>query len=121
MARGVNTVKLIFQLWTYDRSAILANKSVKIKKAEIAKQSEMAKKLKVAKGYWTLEMAPPGADEMQRLQSDLALAKEFMKTGCYKFLTVKQAWLLFLVVIEVALWFYLGETIGKMHVVGYKI
>ncbi|KAG6463692.1 hypothetical protein O3G_MSEX014022 [Manduca sexta] len=46
---------------------------------------------------------------------------EFMRSGCYRYLTIKQAWLLFLVGTEVTLWFFLGETIGKMHLVGYKV
>ncbi|XP_060810693.1 ATP synthase subunit g, mitochondrial-like [Amyelois transitella] len=91
-------------------------------KADRAAKSELAKKIKVIKGFYTLEMAPPVSDnEMKKLFSDLALVKEFIQTGCYKFITVKQAWLLFLVGTEVGLWFYLGETIGKMHIVGYKV
>ncbi|XP_053601180.1 ATP synthase subunit g, mitochondrial-like [Plodia interpunctella] len=90
-------------------------------KAERAAKSELGKKIKVLKGFYTLEMAPPTGNEMQKLQSDLALVKEFIKTGCYKFITVRQAWLLILVGTEIGLWFYLGETIGKMHLVGYKV
>ncbi|XP_026764602.1 ATP synthase subunit g, mitochondrial-like [Galleria mellonella] len=93
---------------------------IKEKTAQASK-SELVKKIRVAKEYYRLEMAPPTANEMQKLQADLALVKEFIQSGCYKFLTVKQAWLLFLVGTEVALWFYLGETIGKMHIVGYKV
>ncbi|KAL0850343.1 hypothetical protein ABMA28_012173 [Loxostege sticticalis] len=90
-------------------------------KAAQARQSEIAKKIKVAKGYYTLEMAPPSGGEMQKLLADLALVKEFFKSGCFKYLTVRQAWLLILVGTEVGLWFFLGETIGKMHIVGYKV
>ncbi|XP_059047493.1 ATP synthase subunit g, mitochondrial-like [Achroia grisella] len=90
-------------------------------KAARASKSKLAKKIRVAKGYYSLEMAPPTFNEIQKLRTDLAVVKEFLQSGCYKFLTVKQAWLLTLITIEVALWFYLGETIGKMHIVGYKV
>lgn len=55
------------------------------------------------------------------MQEDIELVKEFIKKGCYKYITVRQAWLLFLVCTEVGLWFFLGETIGKFHIVGYKV
>lgn len=57
----------------------------------------------------------------QQVLTDLAVAKEFIFSGAYKSLTVKQMWLLFLVCVEIGMWFYLGETIGKMHIVGYKV
>ncbi|XP_045507898.1 ATP synthase subunit g, mitochondrial-like [Colias croceus] len=83
--------------------------------------SEIARKMRIAKGYYTLEISPPKSDEMAQMKDDLKLLQDFFKTGSYKHLTVKQAWLLFLVSTEVGLWFFLGETIGKMHIVGYKV
>ncbi|XP_046976767.1 ATP synthase subunit g, mitochondrial-like [Vanessa cardui] len=90
-------------------------------KSSKALQSEWGRKISVAKGFYQLELSLPKSAEMKQLQVDFALAKEFIKSGCYKFITVKQAWLLFLVSLEVMLWFFLGETIGKMHIVGYKV
>ncbi|XP_063891051.1 probable ATP synthase subunit g 1, mitochondrial isoform X2 [Helicoverpa armigera] len=90
-------------------------------KAEAATKSELAKKLRPLKGFYTLEMAPPRMAEMDKLQADIALAKEFFKNKCYYYITVRQAWLLFLVCTEVFLWFFLGETIGKFHIVGYLV
>ncbi|CAH0405850.1 unnamed protein product [Chilo suppressalis] len=96
-------------------------KSIK-EKIEVARNSEIVKKIKSTKGFYTLEMTPPTSQtEMQKLQSDLQLVKEFIKNGCWKHLTVRQAWLLILVGTEITLWFFLGETIGKMHLVGYKV
>nr|CAI5840621.1 unnamed protein product [Callosobruchus analis] len=43
------------------------------------------------------------------------------KNGSWKNLTVKEAWLNTLVGIEVWCWFYVGECIGKRHIVGYKV
>ncbi|XP_039745206.1 ATP synthase subunit g, mitochondrial-like [Pararge aegeria] len=84
-------------------------------------QSEIARKIRVLKGFYRLEMSPPRIDEMKRLQEDITLVKEFIKNYCYKDLTVRQAWLLFLVCTEIGLCFFLGETIGKMRIVGYKV
>ncbi|XP_028162025.1 ATP synthase subunit g, mitochondrial-like [Ostrinia furnacalis] len=136
MASGAKTLRLVNslirsrlamvnELSEVYKPSITRNKEKLIElikeKAAQARQSEIAKKLKVAKGYYTLEMAPPSGNEMQKLQSDLALVKEFFQSGCFKYLTVKQAWLLILVGTEIGLWFFLGETIGKMHIVGYKV
>ncbi|XP_072936214.1 ATP synthase subunit g, mitochondrial-like [Epargyreus clarus] len=90
-------------------------------KAKQATQSPLAHKIRDAKGYYTLEMAPPNSNEMKKIQADIALAKEFIQSGCFKYLTVRQAWLLILVCTEVGLWFFMGETIGKMSFVGYKV
>ncbi|XP_026725855.1 ATP synthase subunit g, mitochondrial-like [Trichoplusia ni] len=90
-------------------------------KAEIASKSELARRMRVLKGFYTVEMAPPSLQEMEKLRADIALAKEFIKTNCFKFITVRQAWLLFLVCLEIVLWFFLGETIGKFHIVGYAV
>ncbi|CAG5042124.1 unnamed protein product [Parnassius apollo] len=84
-------------------------------------KSNLAQKMSVAKRYYTLEMSLPSFNEFQRLQEDVELVKDFIKSGCYKYLTVKQAWLLLLMCTEVGLWFFMGETIGKMHIVGYKV
>lgn len=43
------------------------------------------------------------------------------KTGAWKQQTVKQATLNFLVGVEVLMWFYIGECIGKRHIVGYDV
>ncbi|XP_063634602.1 neurofilament medium polypeptide-like [Cydia splendana] len=91
-------------------------------KTERAAKSELAAKLRVAKGYYTVEMAPPSsAGELKQLKEEINMVRKFMSSKGYKDLTVKQAWLLFLVGIEVGLWFFLGETIGKFHIVGYKV
>ncbi|CAB3236999.1 unnamed protein product [Arctia plantaginis] len=90
-------------------------------KAEMARQSELAKKMKVFKGFYTLEMSPPSINEGKRIAHDIKLFKEFMKTGAVTHLTVKQAWLLFLVGLEVYLWFFIGETIAKGRIVGYVV
>ncbi|KAK9675242.1 Mitochondrial ATP synthase g subunit [Popillia japonica] len=41
--------------------------------------------------------------------------------GKWKQTTVREAWLNTLVTIEVLCWFYVGECIGKRHIVGYNV
>lgn len=43
------------------------------------------------------------------------------KTGAWKKLPVREAWLNTLVTIEVICWFFIGECIGKRHYVGYDV
>ncbi|XP_004928570.2 ATP synthase subunit g, mitochondrial isoform X1 [Bombyx mori] len=135
MAAGVNVVKLagnlfrskisLFQQWTEVNMPLKSKEKIKDllqEQIENAKRSKLAEKMKTAKGFYTLEMAPPSSsEEMAKLKEDLKLFQEFMKSGCYKHLTVKQAWLLFLISTEIGLWFFLGETIGKFHIVGYQV
>ncbi|KAH9639942.1 hypothetical protein HF086_002856, partial [Spodoptera exigua] len=90
-------------------------------KAEAATKSELAKKMKVLKGFYTVELSPPRGSEFVKFAADLALAREFLKNKCYLHITVRQAWLLFLVGLEITMWFFLGETIGKRHIVGYSV
>ncbi|XP_068629175.1 ATP synthase subunit g, mitochondrial-like [Battus philenor] len=96
-------------------SKLLAEKSRKVM------QSDLAEKMRVAKHYYKVEMKSPSSSEIQALREDITLVQEFIKNGCYNFLTVRQAWLLFLVSVEVGLWFFMGETIAKMRIVGYKV
>uniref|UniRef100_A0A2A4JKP7 Uncharacterized protein n=1 Tax=Heliothis virescens TaxID=7102 RepID=A0A2A4JKP7_HELVI len=90
-------------------------------KAEAASKSELARRMRTLKGFYTLEVKLPRSAELDKLQADVALAREFFKNKCYLYLTVRQAWLLFLVCTEILLWFFLGETIGKFHIVGYLV
>ncbi|XP_035430579.2 ATP synthase subunit g, mitochondrial [Spodoptera frugiperda] len=95
-------------------------------KAEAAAKSELAKKMKVLKGFYVAEFKPPLSlpprpAELNKLLADLKLTQEFFKNKCYLYITVRQAWLLFLVCFEVWMWFFIGETIGKRHLVGYKV
>merc|ERR1712156_214223 len=70
--------------------------------------------------YAKVELVPPSPAEIPAVQKgfqDLVLAA---RTGKYKALTVKQAWLNTLVGIEIACWFFVGECIGKGTIVGYQ-
>ncbi|KAJ8734159.1 hypothetical protein PYW07_014710 [Mythimna separata] len=136
MTTGVNIAKLanvfrgrwmmiVHELTEIYKPAISRNREklmeVMKEKAEAATKSELAKTMRGLKGFYTLEMAPPRLSEMEKLKADLQLMKDFFKNKCFLHITVKQAWLLFLVGLEVFLWFFLGETIGKGHIVGYKV
>lgn len=43
------------------------------------------------------------------------------KTAKWKNFTVREAGLNTLVAIEIWCWFFVGECIGKLHIVGYKV
>lgn len=43
------------------------------------------------------------------------------KTGKWKTFTIREAGLNTLVAIEIWCWFFVGECIGKHHIVGYKV
>ncbi|XP_013166625.1 PREDICTED: ATP synthase subunit g, mitochondrial-like [Papilio xuthus] len=92
-----------------------------LEKSNRVMQSDLADKIRIARRYFTLEMSPPSSYELKTLQEDINLVREFIQNKCFKYLTVKQAFLIFLVCTEVGLWFFMGETIGKMHFVGYKV
>ncbi|KAJ8734663.1 hypothetical protein PYW08_013913 [Mythimna loreyi] len=135
MTTGVNIAKLanvfrgrwmmVHELSEIYKPAISRNREKLMElmkeKAEAATKSELAKKMRVLKGFYTVEMAPPRMSEMEKLTADIRLMQDFFKNKCYLFITVRQAWLLFLVGLEVYLWFFLGETLGKRHIVGYKV
>ncbi|XP_013144420.1 PREDICTED: ATP synthase subunit g, mitochondrial-like [Papilio polytes] len=92
-----------------------------LEKSNRVMQSDLAEKMRIARRYFTLEMSPPSNHELKILRQDIDLVWKFIEQQSYTHLTVKQAFLLFLVCTEVGLWFFMGETIGKMHFVGYKV
>ncbi|XP_041973728.1 ATP synthase subunit g, mitochondrial-like [Aricia agestis] len=85
------------------------------------KKTSLVKNFTTAKEYCKLEMAPPKFSEIKHIQDDLCSVVIFFKNGSYKNTTVKDAWLYLLVTTEVGLWFFMGEVIGKRHIVGYKV
>ncbi|XP_053609687.1 ATP synthase subunit g, mitochondrial [Plodia interpunctella] len=71
--------------------------------------------------YARVELAPPKASEIPQIKAGIAKLLNGAKTGSWKQLTVKQATLNTLVGAEVLFWFYVGECIGKRHLVGYDV
>ncbi|XP_026759020.1 ATP synthase subunit g, mitochondrial [Galleria mellonella] len=71
--------------------------------------------------YARVELAPPKVSEIPQIKAGIGRLLSSAKTGAWKQLTVKQATLNTLVGAEVLFWFYVGECIGKRHIVGYDV
>ncbi|KAJ8735255.1 hypothetical protein PYW07_006875 [Mythimna separata] len=71
--------------------------------------------------YARVELAPPKLSEIPQIKAGIAKLLTSAKTGAWRNQTVKQASLNVLVGAEVIFWFYVGECIGKRHIVGYNV
>ncbi|XP_043662209.1 ATP synthase subunit g, mitochondrial [Drosophila teissieri] len=103
----------------------------------VAKAKTLANKMIVAARpqldefwkYAKVELSPPLPADFQKLKQTAEAAKnaskkdmkgQLKKSGLSQ-VTVGQAWLNMLVTVEVITWFYMGEVIGRRHLVGYKV
>merc|ERR1719474_1372801 len=91
----------------------------------VSKLPEMAKQaqpgLKTFAKYAKVELTPPTLAEMPKVGEGFQNIVEGAKTGKWKTLTVKEAWLNTLVTAEIVCWFFLGEIIGRGSLIGYNI
>ncbi|KAM3960918.1 ATP synthase, subunit G [Aphomia sociella] len=71
--------------------------------------------------YARVELAPPKMSEIPQIKAGIGKLLASAKSGAWKQQTVKQASLNALVGAEVLFWFYVGECIGKRHIVGYDV
>ena len=83
--------------------------------------AEAKPKLRVAAQYAKVELVPPTIAEIPQIHSSIGKLIHSAKTGAYRDLTVKEAWLNTLVAIEIYCWFFIGECIGKRHLIGYNV
>ncbi|KAK9507502.1 hypothetical protein O3M35_007344 [Rhynocoris fuscipes] len=77
--------------------------------------------LKTFVKYARVELVPPSPSEIGGAARGIGNIISSAKSGKWKQLTVKQAWLNLLVATEVTCWFFIGECIGKRSFIGYKI
>ncbi|ELT92520.1 hypothetical protein CAPTEDRAFT_181476 [Capitella teleta] len=69
-----------------------------------------------------VEMMPPlSAGEIAAAKKSMGVIWHKMWTAGYKNLTVKEAAINSIVCAEIAVWFFLGEMIGRRHIIGYNI
>lgn len=92
--------------------------TVKLWKLTIANSKELIRKTVY---YGKVELVPPKPTDIPAIKSGIQNLISAAKTGKYRELTVREAWLNTLVAVEVWCWFYIGECIGKRHIVGYKV
>lgn len=71
--------------------------------------------------YAKVELTPPTPGDIPAIREGLGRLINGARTGKWKQTTVREAWLNTLVTIEVLCWFYVGECIGKRHIVGYNV
>ncbi|OXA56520.1 ATP synthase subunit g, mitochondrial [Folsomia candida] len=71
--------------------------------------------------YAKVELAPPTPGDIPKALGGIRNTLSSFRTGRYKQLTVKEATLNTLVAAEVGFWFFVGECIGRRHLVGYKV
>ncbi|CAH0561037.1 unnamed protein product [Brassicogethes aeneus] len=83
--------------------------------------AEARPRLNVFMKYAKVELTPPTPADIPQIRAGIARLMAGAKNGTWKNLTVKEAWLNTLVAVEVGCWFYVGECIGKRHIVGYDV
>eukprot|EP00745_Piridium_sociabile_P003896 TRINITY_DN12262_c0_g1_i1.p2 TRINITY_DN12262_c0_g1~~TRINITY_DN12262_c0_g1_i1.p2 ORF type:complete len:135 (-),score=33.98 TRINITY_DN12262_c0_g1_i1:257-610(-) len=74
--------------------------------------------------FWTyakVELKPPTLGEMPQVQEGFNNLIKSARTGKWKTLTVKEAWLNTLVGAEIMFCFFMGEVLGRGSMVGYYI
>ncbi|CRK86327.1 CLUMA_CG000224, isoform A [Clunio marinus] len=71
--------------------------------------------------YAKVELTPPSPSDIPAIRNGIVKLMSGAKTGAWKNLTVREAWLNTLIGMEVCFWFYVGECIGKRHFVGYEV
>lgn len=82
---------------------------------------EARPKFNVFLKYAKVELTPPSVSDIPAIREGIGRLVTGARTGAWKNLTVRQATLNTLVAMEVTFWFYIGECIGKRHLVGYDV
>ncbi|KAL7286482.1 ATP synthase subunit g, mitochondrial [Trichogramma pretiosum] len=77
--------------------------------------------LRIIQRYAMVEMVPPTPKDIPAIRAGISKLITSAKTGAYKNITTRDALLNTLVAIEVYCWFFVGECIGKRHIVGYDV
>ncbi|KAF7998339.1 hypothetical protein HCN44_009737 [Aphidius gifuensis] len=78
-------------------------------------------KLQILAKYAKVELVPPTVADIPAIRSGLSKLVHSAKTGAYRNLTVREAWVNTLVAVEIYCWFFIGECIGKRSLVGYDV
>ncbi|KAI1301390.1 ATP synthase subunit g, mitochondrial [Halotydeus destructor] len=78
-------------------------------------------KANLAMRYAAVELTPPSPTEIPEIGRRIGNIIRSAKTGKWRQLSVKEAWLNTIVSVEVLMWFFIGECIGKGSLVGYQV
>ncbi|CAK9825342.1 ATP synthase subunit g, mitochondrial [Anthophora retusa] len=71
--------------------------------------------------YAKVELVPPKISDIPAIRTGINNLISSAKNKRYLQLTVREAWLNTLVGIEIYCWFFVGECIGKRHLIGYNV
>ncbi|RWS15769.1 ATP synthase subunit g: mitochondrial-like isoform X2 [Dinothrombium tinctorium] len=71
--------------------------------------------------YAKVELTPPKPTDIPAIAKGFANIARAAKSGSYRNMSMREAWLNTLVTIEVLCWFFVGECIGKGSIVAYKV
>lgn len=71
--------------------------------------------------YAKVELVPPKISDIPAIRHDIQNLVSAAKNRRFMDLSVREVWLNTLVTLEVLCWFFIGECIGKRHVIGYKV
>ncbi|XP_015377407.1 PREDICTED: ATP synthase subunit g, mitochondrial-like [Diuraphis noxia] len=71
--------------------------------------------------YAKVELTPPKLSDLPEIKNGIYKMTQTARTGCWKNITVKDATVQSFIALEVYMWFYVGECIGKRHLIGYDI
>lgn len=83
--------------------------------------AEATPRLQTFVKYAKVELTPPTLADIPEIRSGIGRLINGARTGRWKDVTVREGWVNTLVTIEVLCWFYVGECIGKRHIVGYDV
>ncbi|CAG2172202.1 unnamed protein product [Oppiella nova] len=78
-------------------------------------------KLRTFVRYARVELTPPNPTEIPQIIGSFTSLVRSARTGGWRQLTVREAWLNTLVTVEVLCWFFVGECIGRRHLIGYDV
>nr|CDS29053.1 lethal (2) 06225 [Hymenolepis microstoma] len=70
--------------------------------------------------YAKVELRPPTINELTPAVEEGKSIISFFKTGAWKQKSVKEFALDTVVAVEVLMWFFVGEIIGRRSLIGYK-
>uniref|UniRef100_A0A915ME76 Uncharacterized protein n=2 Tax=Meloidogyne incognita group TaxID=654580 RepID=A0A915ME76_MELJA len=79
------------------------------------------RRMEMLKKVWERELAPPTPKDWPQIKQDFALLVKKIETEAYRDLKVKEFLVYSFVGLEVFLWFFVGEQIGRWNMSGYVI
>ncbi|KAL1489836.1 hypothetical protein ABEB36_013768 [Hypothenemus hampei] len=71
--------------------------------------------------YAKVELTPPTGADIPQIRTDIGRLISGVKHGNWKNVTVRDGFINSLIAVEIWCWFYVGECIGKRHIVGYDV